>query len=87
MEIRDSGAGVFTSSLHSDKLLCLVILGTLCIAVAMIYVAVLIITLTVTVLVVLFVLSFLAVGIAFGITLAAVNGKTPAALKQILKAQ
>ncbi|VDK83691.1 unnamed protein product [Litomosoides sigmodontis] len=61
MELRGSGAGVFTSALHSDKLLCLVIL------------------------VVLLVLSFLAVGIAFGIILATVNGKTPTSLKQILK--
>lgn len=84
MEIRGNGAGVFISSLYNDKRLCLIILGTLCIAFAMINVAVLIVTLTVTVLLLLLVLSFLAVSIVFGITLAAVNGETPAMFKKIL---
>ncbi|EFO16248.1 hypothetical protein LOAG_12260 [Loa loa] len=85
MVIRNSGAAIFISSLDNDKRLYLVILGTLCIAITIINVAILFVTLTVTLLFGLFVLSFLAVGIVFGVILAAVNVETPAVFKHILR--
>lgn len=68
MEIRNGEARVLRSSLHNDKLL--VIIGILCIVIAVIYI-----------LVRLFVSSFLAVGITSGIILVTVDDETSAVFR------